>query len=51
MGERFKWPPYNKDNYIEFDAVNPTIENGLVIQLEDNKKITKKKKETGKEGR
>ena len=44
--EHFKWPPYNKDNYIEYDAKDPTLENGLVIKLEGKAK-TKKKQNQG----
>lgn len=46
----FKWPPYKKENYVEYEAKNPTIENGLVIDLVDEKKKTKRKG-TNKEDR
>ena len=46
-----KWPPDERDkdgkrkNYIEFNAEDPTIENGLVLPLSGEKKKTRNDKE------
>ena len=50
--EHFKWPPYKKENYVEYEAKDPTIENGLVLDLVGGKKkSTRKKKDENKEDR
>ena len=49
--EHFKWPPYSKDNYIEYDAEDPTLENGLVIKLEGKAKNKTNSKKDKTEGR
>ena len=50
--EHLKWPPYKKENYVEYDAKNPTIENGLVIDLiGEERNTTTKRQNTNKEDR